>query len=104
MAERLISVPAARAYIEATVGDQLLKGCMNNVLDAVPAVDAGPVVHGRWEDVKETSLYVPDMKYTVTHTTETCSSCKVRIGFIGSKPYLYDNICPNCGAKMDLEV
>ena len=73
-------------------------------IDSVPAVDAVPVVHGRWEDVKETSLYVPDMKYTVTHTAETCSACKVRIGFIGSKPYLYDNICPNCGAKMDLEV
>ena len=65
------------------------------------AEDAVPVVHGRWEDVKETSLYVPDMKYTVTHTAETCSACKARIGFIGSKPYLYDNICPNCGAKMD---
>lgn len=55
---------------------------------------------GRWKDVKETSLYVPDMKYTVTHTEETCSACKARIGFIGSKPYLYDNICPNCGADM----
>ena len=20
---------------------------------------------------------------------------------LGSKPYLYDNICPNCGAKID---
>ena len=73
-------------------------------LGDMPTVDAVPVVHGRWEDEKETSLYVPDMKYTVTHTAETCSACKVRIGFIGSKPYLYDNICPNCGAKMDLEV
>ena len=67
----------------------------------IEEVDAVEVVHGRWEDVKETSLYVPDMKYTVTHTAETCSACKVRIGFIGSKLYLYDNICPNCGAKMD---
>ena len=102
MAERLISVPAARSHIDAVVADPILKACMHNVLDGVPAVDAVEVVHGRWEDVKETSLYVPDMKYTVTHTAETCSACKVRIGFIGSKPYLYDNICPNCGAKMDL--
>lgn len=70
---------------------------------AIPTVDAAPVVHGRWEDVVETEMYVPDMKYTVTHTAETCSACNVRIGFIGSKLYLYDNICPNCGAKMDLE-
>lgn len=44
MAERLISVPAAKAHIEAAVGDQILKGCMNNVLDAIPAVDAVPVI------------------------------------------------------------
>ena len=74
---------------------------MHDVLNAMPTIDAVEVVHGRWKDVKETSLYVPDMKYTVTHTAETCSACNVRIGFIGSKPYLYDNICPNCGAKMD---
>ena len=72
-----------------------------NAIKNATTVDAVEVVHGRWEDVKETSLYVPDMKYTVTHTAETCSACKVRIGFIGSKQYLYDNICPNCGAKMD---
>lgn len=64
-------------------------------------MDAVPVVHGQWEDVEEISLYVPDMKYTTTHTAETCSSCKVRIRFVGSKPYLYDNFCPECGAKMD---
>ena len=71
-----------------------------NSIDAQPTVDAVPVVHGRWEDVRETTLYVPDMKYTVTHTAETCSVCKVRIGFIGSKLYLYDHVCPNCGADM----
>lgn len=65
-----------------------------------PTVDAVEVVHGRWLDVKETSLYVPDRKYTVTHTAETCSACKVRIGFVGAKQYLFDAICPNCGAKM----
>lgn len=50
MADRLISVPAAKAYIEVTVGDQILKGCMNNVLDSLPAVDAVPVV--RCKDCK----------------------------------------------------
>ncbi len=81
------------ADMERMVTDHIEECCEEAV--------AEEVVHGRWEDVKETSLYVPDMKYTVTHTAETCSACKVRIGFIGSKPYLYDNICPNCGAKMD---
>lgn len=74
------------------------------IIDSAPTVDARPVVHGRWLDVKETEMYVPDKKYTVTHTAETCSNCKVRIGFIGGKQYLYDNQCPNCGAKMEREL
>ena len=55
---------------------------------------------GRWENVQETVMYVPEMKYTTTHTAETCSACKARVGFVGPKVYLYDQICPSCGAKM----
>ena len=44
MAERLISVPAARSHINAVVADPILKTCMHNVLDAIPAVDAVEVV------------------------------------------------------------
>lgn len=44
MADRLISVPAARSHIDATVADPILKACMNNVLDSLPAVDAVKVV------------------------------------------------------------
>ena len=65
--------------------------------------DVAPVVHGRWENVQETEMYVPDMKLTITKTAETCSECKARIGFVGAKQYLFDTLCPNCGAKMDLE-
>ena len=74
-----------------------------NAIKNAPTVDAVEVVHGRWLDVKETEVYSPDHRCTFTHTAETCSNCKVRIGFIGSKQYLYDNQCPNCGAKMDGE-
>lgn len=70
-------------------------------INAIPAGDVAPVRHGRWFDVQETELYVPDMKFTMTKTAETCSECKVRIGFVGAKQYLYDAVCPNCGAKMD---
>lgn len=73
-------------------------------LQDVPTVDAVEVVHGRWENVQETEMYVPDMKLTITKTAETCSECKARIGFVGAKQYLFDTLCPNCGAKMDLEV
>ena len=42
--ERLVSVPAARSHIDAVVADPILKTCMHNVLDAIPAVDAVEVV------------------------------------------------------------
>ena len=70
-------------------------------LAEAPTVDAVELVHGRWEDVQETEMYVPDMKFTITKTAETCSACKARIVFVGAKRYLFDAICPNCGAKMD---
>lgn len=63
--------------------------------------DVAPVRHGRWLDVQETDMYVPDLKLTATKTAETCSVCKARICFIGAKLYLFDSICPACGARMD---
>lgn len=72
--------------------------------DFVHNADVAPVRHGRWLDVQETDMYVPDLKLTATKTAETCSACKARIGFIGAKLYLFDSICPACGARMDLEV
>lgn len=44
MADRLISVPAARSHIDAVVADPILKACMHNVLDGLPAADAVEVV------------------------------------------------------------
>lgn len=69
----------------------------------IQAADVAPVVHGKWENVQETDMYVPDLKLTATKTAETCSECKARIGFIGAKLYLFDSTCPACGAKMDGE-
>lgn len=64
MAERLISVPAAKAYIEVTVGDQILKGCMNNVLDSLPAVGAVEVVRCKdCEHSKCEKAYIPGDMY-----------------------------------------
>lgn len=55
-----------------------------------PTVDAVPVVHGRWI-VKEHSA--PYGGYHLFH----CSKC--------DEPNARErNYCPNCGAKMDLEV
>ena len=52
-------------------------------VEAAPAVDAAPVVHGEWIELHEEN----------GHEVGTCSHCRhVRI---------VDNYCPNCGAKMN---
>lgn len=56
-------------------------------IKAAPAADVAPVVHGRW--VPFHSQAAGDIWY--------CSACE--IGFAAQMKY-----CPNCGAKMDLEV
>jgi hypothetical protein len=101
---KIIDVKATKEFANTFLADPILKMAVNAVLDNAPAVEAVPVVHARWENVKETEMYVPDMKFTTTHTAETCSACKCRIGFIGAKLYLYDKICPECGALMDGKV
>ena len=52
------------------------------VIESIPAVDAAPVRHGRWEDRGSLSC--------------RCSCC-------GCKSNAEYNYCPNCGAKMDKE-
>ena len=59
-------------------------------ISEAPTVDAIPVVHGKWIDVREKRLF-GDHYFL-------CSNCKSRNGSM--IPF---NYCPNCGAKMDLE-
>ena len=77
------------------------------LIDQIPAVDAEPVRHGRWEWYEE---WIPS---TTDHCAECidcgwrCSECKhVLEDMVGGcwydpdeKPEL--NYCPNCGAKMN---
>ncbi len=51
----------------------------------LPAVDAAPVVHGRW------------INQDSTYTKYQCSACKEK-NFDG-----VGRFCPNCGARMDKE-
>lgn len=54
-------------------------------VDAIPAADVAPVVHGRWiYDKKAQRPY--------------CSVCKGYFYGATNSPMSY---CPNCGAKMD---
>lgn len=58
-------------------------------LKLAPTIDAEPVRHGRWIDMRESHKDVPHIR---------CSECKSVIYGLESR------YCPNCGAKMDLEV
>ena len=55
-------------------------------VDAIPAADVAPVVHGRWVPTK-----APFM-----NECKDCSVCGYRT--VWGHRY---NYCPNCGAKMD---
>ena len=59
-------------------------------IEAIPAADVAPVVHGRWYWV----AYDPNPMIGNWH----CSQCN-RI----PKSLEKEIYCPNCGAKMDLE-
>lgn len=60
-------------------------------VDAIPAADVAPVVHGRWVDriVDENEVIQPWMQRYY------CSECLEG----GSQSWF--KFCPNCGAKMD---
>ena len=96
----LISREAAITQIR----DVFCKGCNNyagvrcracevdgaiDVLDDASAVDAAPVVHGRWIWVRD------EENSSVEHLK--CSVC------MGDGADKNDGYCRHCGAKMDLE-
>jgi hypothetical protein len=60
-------------------------------IDSVPAVDAVEVVHGRWEDFCGNKMCC-------------CSVCKAEFDNTCNEIHGEWCYCPNCGAKMDLEV
>lgn len=78
-----VSKDAVRQMLGNRYGGFLLE------LDAMPAADVVPVVHGRW------------LSCEVHNDIEQCSEC----GMIFHYPSYYGyKFCPNCGAKMDKEV
>ena len=57
---------------------------MERFVGGLPAADAAPVVHGRWEHHENGTAY--------------CSECEMDAVEDGT------DYCPNCGAKMDAEL
>lgn len=65
-----------------------------NEIESLPAVDAVPVVHGRWESVDSSYWrWTSSDAVSVSHTTYRCGRC-------GWGTVVKTNYCPNCGAMM----
>lgn len=56
-------------------------------IEELPAVDAVPVVHGRWIDENPDDSLDPRMRCSICTGVES--------------PLIKWRYCPNCGAKMD---
>lgn len=62
-------------------------------IKCLPAVDAVPVIHGRWSEKR----WITDDDWgVINHRAIVCSACKREIADGEQTCY-----CPNCGAKMD---
>ena len=77
-------------------GVTVLCGAVDVVIKGLPAVDAAPVVHGRWID-SETGLWQHCSVCGVAVEKESMFMCKA------SEDSNF-NYCPNCGAEMDGDV
>lgn len=76
--------------------DSVCDGDMNRtrraaqrVIAQLPAADATPVVHGRWEE---------KMEHMGLVCCSVCNDCYVEKEWIFNKKWAW---CPQCGAKMD---
>ena len=61
------------------------------LINRIPAADVAPVAHGEWIVCGDGA----DVPFMCSHCGKTVAASHKR---------MYDNYCPNCGAKMDLEV
>lgn len=80
---------AIRAVMAAKWVDGSDGAMAMEIVASPPAADVVPVVHGRWIQVDSTKC--------------RCSHCDI-IALIALYPHGDKNFCPNCGAKMDMEV
>lgn len=80
--------------------------CVAEVVNA-PTIDAVPVVHGRWitedADTGELGAYSAFLAVKCSECDCDYSAESGQYGWYLGDPFPY-HYCPNCGAKMDLEV
>lgn len=98
MADLISSAAAIEAFdderVDRNYGDVSPESVIR-VIESIPAVDAVPVVHGRWSEKR---WMTDDDWGVINHRAIVCSACKGEIAEGEQTRY-----CPNCGAKMDGE-
>jgi hypothetical protein len=64
-------------------------------IEALPAADVAPVVHGRWISWEKAGNFVP------SPDRHECSVCHDAAQVLVNGLELLSDYCPNCWAKMD---
>ena len=96
--ESAISIFRAKAEMAVCTPAQTYFDRAAKMLELLPAADVAPVRHWRWIGVDSSYWrWTHDGGHTVEHITFRCPEC-------ARKSIIKTNYCPNCGAKMDLEV
>ena len=75
---------------------------MNTLYDeiqALPAADVAPMVHGRWNGYTTSAFYGTDDFGEPIYRDATFYCCSI----CNRKSIIKEKFCPKCGAKMDLE-
>jgi hypothetical protein len=104
---RLIDATQMEKHImESKVFTQYFKELVQSLIWGENAIDAVPVVHGRWTvDECDTTDDAPGYSWIDFHCSECNTSYGLEDGQYGWCRYekIPYHFCPNCGAKMDKE-
>lgn len=74
----------------------LFHGVTAATIDAMPVVDARPVVHAQWKDGPEIKVFKEEKTPTVQ-----CPECLLYFGDLINNHREVYRFCPYCGAQMD---
>lgn len=93
------------AYIERVKDIPMWGSVAAMMMDTLPAADVVEVVHGRWLP-SESDFDDDDVLFDVEEWCDwQCSACHEDICYEDPQERRWlPKFCPNCGAKMDLEV
>jgi hypothetical protein len=76
---------------------------IKELINAIPAADVAPVVHGLWMPIRESEMtgWDPAVAGRDPIGGYICSVCKEEAVYDCNDEFVLSKYCPNCGAKMD---